>query len=131
MGTLRTAGRTAATVGVAIASASCGSDARDAAPVVGPAPIEATASKTGSAASAAISDAISRLLPSIDPASADALHGPLIAINNQLVTGNAPALRDAIASARAAISVALAVPADGPDVEAISLAVDSVDPATR
>jgi len=93
--------------------------------------MEVNAAKVVSAGSPAISDAISRILPAIDPTSADALRGPLTAVNAQVTNNNATALRVAIAATREALEVARAILADGPDLDAIGLAIDSVDPSAR
>jgi hypothetical protein len=55
----------------------------------------------------------------------------LTSINNQLAARNSAALLAAIRIAREELQVALAVPEDGPDLDAIALAIDSVDPAAR
>ena len=93
--------------------------------------MQVNAAQNVSAGSPAISDAISRILPAIAPKSADALRGPLTAINNQVGTRNATAMGAAISAAREQLQVAFAIPADVPDLDAIGLAIDSVDPAAR
>ena len=126
----RTAGMTAAAIGLALAGAGCGRDGPGASQMVAP-PTAVNAAKSSSSGSPAITDAISRILPAIDPASADELRGPLTSINNQLAARNSAALLAAIKVARDELQVALAVPDDGPDLDAIALAIDSVDPAAR
>jgi len=125
----RPAGWTAAAIALAL-GAGCGRDGPDASRMIAP-PAGVNAAKSSSSGSPAITDAISRILPSIDPASADELRGPLTSINNQLASRNTTALLAAIEVARAELQVALAVPDDGPDLDAIALAIDSVDPAAR
>ena len=131
MGGLRTTSRTAAAVGLAVGAAGCAGDGQDPSRAVAPLVAEATLAKNTTASAPAISDAISRILPAIDPASADALRGPLTAIAKQVSAGNAMALNAAIEAAREAIVVASAVDADAPDLDAVALAIDSVDPALR
>ena len=125
----RTARWTAAAIGLAL-GAGCGPDGPDASRMIAP-PTGVNAAKNSSSGSPAITDAISRILPSIDPASAGELRGPLTSINNQLAARNSAALLAAIKVARDELQVALAVPDDGPDLDAIALAIDSVDPAAR
>ena len=129
MAGLRTT-RTIAVIGLA-GSVGCGADRPGASGMVGPANVQVSAAKNASAGSPAISDAISRILPAIAPSSADALRGPLTAINNQVGTRNASAMRAAISAARGQLQVAFSIPADGPDLDAIGLAIDSVDPDAR
>ena len=127
----RTAGMTATAIGLALAGAGCGSDGADASHLVAPTVVGVNFARSASTGSPAITDAISRILPSINPASADELRGPLTSINNQLASRNSTALLAAIRVAREELQVALAVPEDGPDLDAIALAIDSVDPAAR
>lgn len=131
MTAFRATNRIMAVIGLAVGSASCSADRPDASGVVGPANVQVNAAKSVSAGSPAISDAISRILPAIDPSSADALRGPLTAINLQVGGRNAIALRAAISAARKQLQVAFAVRDDGPDLDAIGLAIDSVDPDAR
>ena len=95
---------------------------------MGPANVQANAAKNLSAGSPAISDAISRILPAIARSSADALRGPLTTINLQVGASNTTALRAAISAARKELQVAFAIAADGPDLDGIALAIDSVEP---
>jgi len=131
MDAFRTTNRTMAVIGLAFGSAGCGADRPDASGLVGPASAQATAANSVATGSPAISDAISRILPAITRSSADDLRGPLTAINNQVGSQNATAMRAAIRAAREQLQVAFAVPADGPDLDAIALAIDSVDPDAR
>ena len=131
MEAFRTTNRAMAVIGLAVGIAGCGADRTDPAAMLGPANVQVSAAKSASAGSPAISDAISRILPAIAPSSADALRGPLTAINNQVANGSATALRAAISIARKQLEVAFAIPADGPDLDAITLAIDSVDPDAR
>jgi hypothetical protein len=118
-------------IGITIGLAACADGARDPSTVMGPSPISASASKSPSiGGSPAISDAISRILPSIDSHSADALRGPLTAVNNELANGNATALGATIKAARNALSAAFANAVDAPDLDVVALAIDSIDPAT-
>ena len=130
MGGLRTTGRTVAAVGLAVGAAGCG-DGLDPSRAVAAPVAEPSLAKNAATSAPAISDAISRILPAIDPASADALRGPLTAIAKQLTAGNATALGSAISAAREALVVSSAIDGDAPDLDAIALAIDSVDPALR
>jgi hypothetical protein len=129
MDAFRTTNRAMAVIGLAVGSSGCGAERPDA--MVGPANVQVNAAKSVATGSPAISDAISRILPAITPSSADDLRGPLTAINNQIGGQNAAAMRAAISAARAQLQVAFAIPADGPDLDAIGLAIDSVDPDAR
>jgi hypothetical protein len=128
MTAFRATNRTVAMIGLAVVSAGCGPDRSDASAVVGPANVQANAAKNVSAGSPAISDAISRILPAIARSSADALRGPLTTINLQVGASNTTALRAAISAARKELQVAFAIAADGPDLDGIALAIDSVEP---
>lgn len=127
----RTPPWTAVAIGLALTGAGCAGDGADASQMVAPVVAGVNAVKNAPVGSPAIADAISRLLPSIDPESADALRGPLTAINTQIAKGSVTALASTIAAAREALEDAFAIAADGPDLDAISLAIDSVDPASR
>lgn len=131
MDAFRTTNWAMALIGLAVGSAGCAADKPDPSAMVGPANVQVNAARSVSTGSPAISDAISRILPAIAPSSADALRGPLTAINNQVGSGSAAALRSAISAARAQIELAFGIPADGPDLDAIALAIDSVDPDAR
>ena len=125
----RTAGFTAAAIGLALAGTACTGDGPDPSQVVAPTIAAANAAKAKSTGSPAIADAIARVLPSIDPESADALYGPLTAVDNQVGAGNPAALRATISAAREALAEAFINPADGPDLDVIALAIDSVEPS--
>ena|SRR5215213_4905669 len=131
MGALRTTGRTAVAVGLAAGAASCTGSGHDPARIAGPAVTHVNPAKNAAPSAPAIGDAISRILPAIDPASADALRGPLTTISNQITAGNTTALRAGIAAAREALVAASSIDTDIPDLDAVALAIDSVDPALR
>ena len=132
MGGLRTTGRTAAiAVGLAAGAVGCTGSGHDPARIAGPDVTHVNPAKSSAPSAPAIADAISRILPAIDPASADALRGPLTSIGNQVAAGNVTALRAGIAAARAALVVASSIDTDIPDLDGVALAIDSVDPALR
>jgi hypothetical protein len=83
-----------------------------------------TAGTTG--ASAAIEDALTRLLPSLEPTTAELLKGPLLAVRSILRSQNNPALTDAISGVRAVLAHCAPL-ADDPDLAAIALALDAAE----
>jgi hypothetical protein len=90
-------------------------------PAVVAAKVDAT---TG--ATVAIEDALTRLVGSLDAATAASLRGPLTAISAALKSRDAVALTGAIAVARQALAGPAALNDDrAPDLAAISLAVDA------
>ncbi|HEX6630347.1 MAG TPA: hypothetical protein VF048_04615 [Gemmatimonadaceae bacterium] len=90
-----------------------------------PAAVAAKAS-TRTNATVAVDDALTRLLGSLDAATASSLNGPLIAIKAALKSGDAAALSGAVAVARNALAGPVALNDErAPDLVAISLAVDA------
>jgi hypothetical protein len=74
----------------------------------------------------AIEDAVTRLVGSLDAATAASLRGPLTAVNAALKSRDAAALTGSIAVARQALAGPAALNDDrAPDLAAISLALDA------